>query len=157
MKKNQGLTLIELMVVVLIIALLITVGVVAMKNARAKARDAKRVYDITQYAKAARLYADENGGQFPVESGYLGRSGQTNDDLKKYLPMLPPDPQDDGGTRTDSKYYYYVAANSCQGEVWPTVHVQNVETANEDYYNNPCAEGSVEGNANFADYLIIIR
>ena len=160
MKKSPGITLIELMVGILIIALIATVGLVALKNARAKARDARRIFDINQYAQALRIYAQENPeGTFPTEGGFLGAnhlSAAINDQLRKYIPELPSDPQDDGGTTFNDNYYYYVAQNSCQGQIYPTVHVQNIESGNPDFYNNPCIAGLAEGNANSADYLIIL-
>ncbi|MDO8599174.1 MAG: prepilin-type N-terminal cleavage/methylation domain-containing protein [bacterium] len=59
---RKGFTLIELLVVIAIIGLLSTLAVVAMSNARLKARDAKRVSDVKQSQSALDLYAaDKNG------------------------------------------------------------------------------------------------
>ncbi|NUM25091.1 MAG: type II secretion system protein [Candidatus Buchananbacteria bacterium] len=159
MNKQRGLTLIELMVVILIIVFIATVATIAVKNARTKTRDTKRIYDIQQYAKAIRLYAQENQGQYPLENGYLGRNDAVNTDLSKYLPNLPSDPSDKGGTTGSDYYYYYVANNICNGITHPTVHVQNIETSQADFNNNGCPEGlggSENGYANAADYLIVI-
>jgi general secretion pathway protein G len=59
--KNNGFTLIELLIVIAIIGLLSTLAVVALSNARAKARDAKRISDIKQIQKALELYISEYG------------------------------------------------------------------------------------------------
>lgn len=61
MNKKKGFTLIELLVVVAIIGLLATLSIVALNNARARARDAKRVGDIKQVQTALELYYNDNG------------------------------------------------------------------------------------------------
>lgn len=60
MKKEKGFTLIELLVVIAIIGLLSTLAVVALGNARLKARDAKRQSDIKVLQTAIELYLTEN-------------------------------------------------------------------------------------------------
>ncbi|MFA6215611.1 MAG: type II secretion system protein [Patescibacteria group bacterium] len=157
MRKNQGITLIELMVAVLIIALIATIGLVAFRSAQAKSHDAKRAYDASQYVKALLMYAQENDGNYPPDSGYLGRGEAVDSQLKKYFPALPKDPLDKGGTGANDYYYYYVKDNLCNGLTFPTVSVENMETAKAEFHNNSCGDGSNEGNADKADYLIIIR
>lgn len=56
-----GFTLIELLVVIAIIGVLASVVMVALNNSRIKARDAKRVSDIQQIAKAAEWFYDSQG------------------------------------------------------------------------------------------------
>ena len=62
MRKQRGFTLIELLVVIAIIGLLSTLAVVALNNARAKSRDAKRVSDIKQIQTALELYYNDLNG-----------------------------------------------------------------------------------------------
>lgn len=161
MRKITGLTLIELMISILIIGLISTIGLVALKDARAKAHDSRRIFDVNQYAQALRIYAQENpDGTFPSESGFLGANHPAdvvNDQLKKYIPELPSDPLDRGGTETANFYYYYVAENTCPGGIFPTVHVQTIETNNPNFKKNPAADCSNQGGANSADYLIILH
>ena len=57
--NKKGFTLIELLVVIAIIGLLATLSVVALNNARAKSRDAKRVADIKQIQTALELYYND--------------------------------------------------------------------------------------------------
>jgi len=59
MKNKKGFTLIELLVVIAIIGLLSTLAVVALNNARAKSRDARRVSDIKQVQTALELYLND--------------------------------------------------------------------------------------------------
>lgn len=54
--KKQGFTLIELLVVIAIIGLLASVVLVSLNSARSKSRNAKRVADMNQIAKALELY-----------------------------------------------------------------------------------------------------
>ena len=59
--RNKGFTLIELLVVVAIMGLLAALAVVALNNARARARDARRVSDVKQFQTALELYyLDQN-------------------------------------------------------------------------------------------------
>lgn len=61
-QAKQGFTLIELLVVISIIGILSTLAVVSLNDARAKARDAKRISDIKQVQTALELFlADRNG------------------------------------------------------------------------------------------------
>jgi len=72
MKNNKkGFTLIELLVVIAIIGLLSTLAVVALNNARAKARDARRLSDIKQIQTALELYYSEIG-QYPAAPALNG-------------------------------------------------------------------------------------
>lgn len=76
MTNKKGFTLIELLVVIAIIALLSTLAVVALGNARQKSRDAKRLSDIKQIQTALELYfTDQNG--YPVVAGALVLGGAT--------------------------------------------------------------------------------
>lgn len=66
-KNNQrGFTLIELMVVVSIIALISTVALAALGDARAKARNTAKNSLVLEYAKALELYRSDNNGNYPT-------------------------------------------------------------------------------------------
>jgi len=78
-KKKEGFTLIELLVVIAIIVMLAGIAMVSLTSARQKARDAKRMADLRQFASALELYATDKGeyvakptqdGLPPIE-GYL--------------------------------------------------------------------------------------
>ncbi|KKR78567.1 MAG: hypothetical protein UU22_C0019G0004 [Parcubacteria group bacterium GW2011_GWA2_40_8] len=58
MRRQGGFTLIELLVVIAIIAVLAAVVLVALGNARTRARDARRVSDLNNVALALEVYLD---------------------------------------------------------------------------------------------------
>ncbi len=60
-QKQIAFTLIELLIVIAIIALLSSIVLIAVSNARIKARDTKRKTDLQQIAKALELYAAKHG------------------------------------------------------------------------------------------------
>ncbi len=64
-RMKKGFTLIELLVVIAIIALLSTLAIVSLGNARLKSRDSKRLADIKQIQTALALYAADNTN-YPV-------------------------------------------------------------------------------------------
>ena len=78
MKNKKGFTLIELLVVISIIGLLSTLAVVALSNARTKARDAKRIADIKQFQTALELFAVDNNGNYPEDLSGASHSPAEN-------------------------------------------------------------------------------
>ncbi|MBI4250806.1 prepilin-type N-terminal cleavage/methylation domain-containing protein [Candidatus Uhrbacteria bacterium] len=66
--KKQGFTLVELLITIGIIGILATVTAVSIGNARAKARDSKRLTEVKQIQNALTLYQNENQA-FPDSGG----------------------------------------------------------------------------------------
>lgn len=65
LKRRAGFTLIELLVVISIISLLSSILLVAVSKTRMKARDRKRMADLSQITKALDLYYSDNG-HYPI-------------------------------------------------------------------------------------------
>jgi prepilin-type N-terminal cleavage/methylation domain-containing protein len=122
---RKGFTLIELLVVIAIIALLSTLAVVSLNNARAKSRDAKRVSDIKQMQTALELYfADQQG--YPGVSTTAGMKGSTDClgpssagftaavagacSTPTYMGQVPSNPTPVEGT--DANYLYSTAGST---------------------------------------------
>lgn len=82
--------MVELLVVIAIIGVLATLLLLQLGGARAKARDAKRISDITQLRTALEQYFDDNAGTYPQTSLY------SPDPLAPYIGALkmPLDPLD---------------------------------------------------------------
>lgn len=79
-KNNRGFTLVELLVVIAIIGVLATLLLLQLGGARAKARDSKRISDVTQLQTALEQYFDDNAGTYPPVSLY-----DASDPLKTYI------------------------------------------------------------------------
>jgi prepilin-type N-terminal cleavage/methylation domain-containing protein len=99
MKKNkQGFTLIELLVVIAIIGLLSTLSIVALNQARARSRDARRLADVKQIQTALEMYYNDQGA-YPASTtpGSSIASGTTI-----YMDIIPKPPTPADGTGCDT-------------------------------------------------------
>ncbi len=96
--SKEGFTLIELLVVISIIALLASVIISNVNEARARARDAQRLQSIREVQKAVELYRDSEGSYLVYPFGYEtngnGNWGAAIQEFvdKGYLPVVPHDP-----------------------------------------------------------------
>lgn len=94
---NKGFTLIELLVVIAIIAILSAIVMSSIFASRSKARDAKRVADISQIQLALEQYFDKNGN-YPNTTASLSPN---------YISVIPTAPSPGSylyGARTDSPF-----------------------------------------------------
>jgi general secretion pathway protein G len=121
--NKKGFTLIELLVVIAIIGLLSTLAVVALGNARVKARDAKRMSDLKQIQTALELFYTDQNQYPPTGPGATGQGTQSTVNLDNtrvclnsagfgstgcanpYMGNVPTDP-------TANTYYSYTSAGT---------------------------------------------
>jgi prepilin-type N-terminal cleavage/methylation domain-containing protein len=130
--KNEGFTLVELLVVIAIIGLLSTLSIVALNNARMKARDAVRVAAVKQIQTAFELFYND-AGEYPTTTiAGLGSSIKYKNII--YMAAIPtnPLPQNDGScaggpftysTTTGSASYSLVyCLGGMTGKITPGSH-----------------------------------
>jgi prepilin-type N-terminal cleavage/methylation domain-containing protein len=86
---TKGFTLVELLVVITIIGVLATLVLLQLGTARAKARDAKRIADISQLRTAVELYFDDAAGQYPAVDLYTVGATFTQYFSSTVLPVDP--------------------------------------------------------------------
>jgi len=123
---NKGFTLIELLVVIVIIGILSTFSVVALNPSELikKARDARRISDITQLRQAIDLTLTDNGdilddfGSSAIDTRESNGSGYIKINVSKNVPTLPLPEQNgkviqnsNGNTLTNAYYFQSVAAS----------------------------------------------
>lgn len=91
-KNQKGFTLVELLVVIAIIGILATLLLLQLGVARQRARDAKRIVDISQVRTAVELYFDD-AGQYPQVNTFISLGTLL---VPKYMTQLPVDPLNNG-------------------------------------------------------------
>ncbi|MCX6793034.1 MAG: prepilin-type N-terminal cleavage/methylation domain-containing protein [Candidatus Falkowbacteria bacterium] len=111
-KLKSGFTLIELLVVIAIIGALSTMAIIALGNARAKSRDAKRVADIKQISTALELYYSDYNSYPTIITP--GNSLSSPDGTKVYMSVIPsnPSPRTDGNCPDNNYAYGYVTSTN---------------------------------------------
>ena len=122
---KKAFTLIELLVVIAIIGLLATLSVIALNNARAKSRDAKRVADIKQIQTALELYFND-AQRYPtgITTTASIAYGSTT-----YMQIIPSSPTPNVAT----------TITGCGG----TGYTYGVDANGSSYTLNYCLEGDV--------------
>jgi prepilin-type N-terminal cleavage/methylation domain-containing protein len=133
-RNSRGFTLIELLIVIAIIGILATVVLASLNAALQKARNAQRVMNMNQVAKALELYYDDHGiypigghmasYAIPAWSSECATAGSLTPGnviiglVPTYLPVFPTDPSMDKAHsyacymyRTDGKDYALIDFN----------------------------------------------
>jgi len=108
--KKSAFTLIELLVVIAIIGMLATISVIALQNARAKSRDAKRAGDMKQVQTALELFFNDNN-RYPTasewESGQIYSTSSAGTSTYLQIISSAPSPSDGGCTTNQNTVSYY--------------------------------------------------
>lgn len=99
--NDKGFTLIELLVVIGILAILLTIVLIAINPARqfGQANDTRRRSDVTQILNAVGAYSADNAGTLPsaitASASAISNTGADicADLVQNYIPALPSDPQ----------------------------------------------------------------
>jgi prepilin-type N-terminal cleavage/methylation domain-containing protein len=107
---KKGFTLLELLVVIAIIGVLASIVMASLNSARSKARDAKRLSDVSQIKTALELYFNQygyypdcSGNDVCSSTGYAG-SIYNLGVVPDYIKIISSDPKNIGG-----QYGYYYA------------------------------------------------
>jgi general secretion pathway protein G len=128
LKKSKGFTLIELLVVVAIIGVLATIVLSSLSEARARARDAKRLADIKTIQTALEVYNLDNG-TYPTTS-WASSHNSSWATLEAQLGInLPTDPLNNAISASNSAangqytygYFGHTSSTYCSGNAYMLV------------------------------------
>ncbi|MEI6379184.1 MAG: LamG-like jellyroll fold domain-containing protein [Candidatus Falkowbacteria bacterium] len=157
-----GFTLIEILVVTIIIAVLLTLVIAGIRFARIQARDSKRMTDVKQVQAALELYFNRNNS-YPsmLVAGQLFGDGSGDDVMVPYNPK----PSNDGICASGAEYIYITSSvgyllgyclgmNSgvvSAGNHYVTPVNQAVESGNDSYTKLLVHMHGASGNTTFID------
>lgn len=108
MKKKHGFSLIELLVSISIIAILMALAIVSFGSAQVKARDARRMQDMSLLQKAAEQYYMIAGSKYPNTGAVVSVGTTWASGSQTILESFPQDPRSVGSSYvanvTDTTY-----------------------------------------------------
>jgi len=147
MFKKKAFTLIELLVVIAIIGLLATISVIALNDARGKARDAKRVADVKQVQTALELFFNDEG-RYPTpaefSSGSISSYSSSTNSTTTYMAIIPAAPYPpDGSCQTANNQYNYSAA--ADGSTYTISYCLGGTTGSVSAGKNCASEAGISG------------
>ena len=110
--KQIGFTLIELVVVTTIILVLFVVATVSFAGANQKARDSRRLTDLSRIQSALELYRQGVGNSYPGSLNLLVTSG--------LMTTLPADPKS-----SDHSYNYEQGSNGYTYNLYASLEIES--------------------------------
>ncbi len=113
----KGFTLVELLIVIAIIAILSVTAYVALGGQTSKARDSRRMQDLSAVQNALEIYFINNDSFYPDDLDLL---------TAKEMPKLPTDPI------TDAVYAYNTNSTNKRYQLGATLEI-NPDTGEETY------------------------
>lgn len=125
--KNQGFSLIEILVVISIIGLLASFVLIALNSARGKSRDSKRLSEAAQVHTALELFFSEHGGYPSGTAGQIASGGL----IPNIITQIPTAPRPADGpcpsffsldglnNPVPGNEYYYIPTGT--SEISPTI------------------------------------
>ncbi len=120
-KKNEGFTLVELIIVIVVIGILAAIILVAYNGVTANAKDTARIAKIKEISKAIELYQATNGYYPKIQDasgnettcdyhgenwGHCDRNKDLSDALAPYIKIDPTSLSSTAPDAVGSNYYY---------------------------------------------------
>jgi|ETNmetMinimDraft_26_1059896.scaffolds.fasta_scaffold41711_2 prepilin-type N-terminal cleavage/methylation domain-containing protein len=149
-KKNNGFSLIEVLVVIAIIDLLGSIVIFNVAFTTKKGRDTKRIADLTtigRFLAGGECRDHSLGDGVPIDlTHFANELVVANPQYAQFISQIPKDPQ--SGSNTESNYFYVKVGSTC-------VIYANLENEDSEItlttLTNPTAgggQGVLEGSAN---------
>jgi len=112
--ERKGFTLIELLVVIAILGILATIILVSVNNARAKARDTRRIADLKQIQTAILMYYDTHNAMPANQTPGFGYCDSQSNFLQELVAdgLIQTYPKDPRSPSYRYCYYDYGPGNS---------------------------------------------
>lgn len=145
---KKGFTLVEVLVAVAVMAILATIVVANVQEARKKARDTQRISDLEQVRLAIRIYKDVTS-EYPVFNGgdEIGSGSGFDAKIDEYLGGVIRDPRDG-----DAEFEYIYDSNyTCNGGGHVVLYAKTVERDSNKNHNTVC------GGTGSNSYIIILK
>ena len=163
MRKNNGFTIVELLIVIVVIGILAAITIVAFNGVQKRARDSQRVSDAQGIVKALEQYKILNGSYPPVsfsglgsQSGWEGSAREAPGEFlaalksQNYPGGVPVDPINNAigdsivaaRSAGESSYYYYrynAGEHGCdpaRGRFF-VLGILNMETSDGEHPDSP--------------------